>query len=97
MPLSSDVIVGTWISDIRETKEGPMIFAFRFASKGNLAITGTPTEASQPTFHRAGSYRLEDNQLISPVINGGQPAPVELRADRLHLIIDTLSFSLRRE
>jgi hypothetical protein len=75
-----------------------MRFVFRI-SDGRLEIVGNLTDTSVgEVYYRSGEYRLDGDQLISSVINQGQPATLALRDGRLSLTIDdTLTLRLRRE
>ncbi|HLJ96189.1 MAG TPA: hypothetical protein VKU02_23640 [Gemmataceae bacterium] len=75
-----------------------MMFEFRIESNGTIAVTGAPADGSHADmFQRSGSYRLEGDQLSSPVLNQGQPIRVRLQGGNLFLSFDeSLVFELRR-
>ncbi len=75
-----------------------MTFEFRIESTGTITVTGTPAKGSHAeVFQRSGSYRVEGDQLRSPVLNQGQPIRVRLQAGILFLSFDeSLVFQLRR-
>jgi hypothetical protein len=66
---------------------------------GRLEIVGNLEDTSVgEEYYRSGAYRLDGDQLISPVINQGQPATLALRGGTLSLTIDeTLTLRLRRD
>ena len=48
-------IIGTWISEVRQTRHGPMTFAFRIGADGTMEVTGTPASGSGvEMFRRSG-------------------------------------------
>jgi hypothetical protein len=60
---SSGEIVGTWVSEVRQTIRGTMSFVFRFGNDGHLDINGTPVGAATgEVFSRNGLYRAEDDR-----------------------------------
>ncbi len=75
-----------------------MRFVFRIGD-GRLEIVGNSKDTSGVDgYYRSGVYRLEGDQLISPVINQGQPAKLALRDGWLSLTIDeTLTLRLQRD
>jgi hypothetical protein len=75
-----------------------MRFVFRIGD-GRLEIAGNSEETSGgEEYYRSGEYRLDGDQLISSVINQGQPAKLALREGWLSLTIDeTLMLRLRRD
>jgi hypothetical protein len=91
-------LVGTWISEVRDTEWGPLRFEFRFDENSRFSVTATPAESSETDrYDRGGPYRLENNMLITPALNEGQPVHVELRESRLVLTIsEALQFELRK-
>ena len=97
-PTAPEDFAGTWVSEVRQTGQGPMKFEFRFEMNDRLEITGTPVgTAVGEAFHRRGPYRLKDGWLISPVMNEGQRVRIALQDEHLLLTIDeTLAFRLRR-
>jgi hypothetical protein len=99
MPPTPEEIAGAWVSEVHQTKLGPMAFVFGLASDGRLEIDGTPAgPAAGAPYHRSGPFRLEHGRLTSPVINQGQPASLVLHDGRLTLTIDdTLTLHLRRK
>ena len=66
---------------------------------GRLEIVGNLEDTSVgEEYYRSGTYRLDGDQLISPVINQGQPATLALRDGTLSLTIDeALTIRLRRD
>jgi hypothetical protein len=98
-PPTEEELLGDWVSEERQTIQGPMRFVFRLGRDGRLEITGTPTGPEAPdVYHRSGTYRLDGDSLVSPAINQGQPAHLALRDGRLTLTIDeTLRLRLHRE
>ncbi|MBX6315634.1 MAG: hypothetical protein IRY99_22380 [Isosphaeraceae bacterium] len=95
----AEQLVGTWVSEVRETKWGPMRFEFRIGADGLFEVIGTPAGPSpEEVYRRRGPYCLEGGQLISPAIHEGQPVQVRPEDGGLVLIVDeTLSFRLRRK
>ena len=93
-----DDVVGTWRSEAKQTTRGLMRFVFRIGD-GRLEIVGNSTDTpGGEEYYRSGEYRLDGDQLISPVINQGQPAELALRNGWLSLTIDeTLTLRLRRD
>ena len=91
-------VTGHWLSDVRETKLGPMRFEFGIHPYGSFEVAGLPAGTSAgDTYRRSGLYRLEGSRLISPAINEGLPVQVRTEGDELVLIVDeSLSFRLRR-
>jgi len=75
-----------------------MTFEFRIESNGTIAVTGAPAKGSHAeVFQRSGSYRVEGDQLSSPVLNQSQPIRVRLQGGILFLSFDeSLVFKLRR-
>jgi hypothetical protein len=75
-----------------------MRFVFRIGD-GRLEIVGSPEDtAGGEGYYQSGAYRLDGDQLVSPVINQGQPAKLALRDGWLGLAIDeTLTLQFRRE
>jgi hypothetical protein len=96
---SAQEVLGTWISEVRETGQGPMTFTFRLAADGSLEIRGQPdAKGAGKEYLRSGKYSFEGDRLISAAIKGGRPARVGLEDGQLILTIDeTLAFRLRRE
>jgi hypothetical protein len=97
-PVSPFDVVGTWRSEVKQTRRGLMRFVFRIGD-GRLEIVGNLKDTSVgEEYYRSGAYSLDGDQLISPVINQGQPATMALRDGRLSLTIDeTLTLRLRRD
>jgi hypothetical protein len=97
-PVSAFDVVGTWRSEVRQTRRGLMRFVFRIGD-GRLEIVGNLKDTSVgEEYYRSGAYRLAGDQLISPVINQGQPATLASQDGRLLLTIDeTLTLRLRRD
>ncbi len=75
-----------------------MRFVFRIGD-GRLEIVGNSDDTSGgEEYYRSGVYRLDGDQLISPVINQGQPAKLALRDGWLSLTTDeTLTLRLQRD
>lgn len=75
-----------------------MRFVFRIGD-GHLEIVGSSDDTSDgEAYYRSGAYRLDGDQLISPVINQGQPAKLALLGGWLSLTIDeTLTLRLRKD
>jgi hypothetical protein len=75
-----------------------MRFVFRIGD-GRLEIVGNSDDpAGGEEYYRSGVYRLDGDQLISPVFNQGQPAKLALRDGWLSLTIDeTLTLRLQRD
>ena len=75
-----------------------MTFEFRIESNGTIKVIGVPASGSPAeAFQRSGSYRVDGEQLTSPVLNEGQPIRVWLHAGILFLFFDdSLVFQLRR-
>lgn len=97
MPIS-DRLVGNWLSPVRQTQWGPMVFDFHFGADGQFEVTGEPaTQSSPETWRRRGSYRLKGNQFSSPVVNEGNPVEVHFEGAALVFKVDdSLTFRLRR-
>jgi hypothetical protein len=95
----AEAIQGTWVSEVRETKWGPLIFEFHAGSDGRFELTGTPVDPSgDEVYRRSGPYRIEGHQLITPALNEGRPTQVRLQGGQLLLRIDAeLEFLLRRK
>ena len=87
------------MSDIHDTRFGPMWFTFHVSEDGFLDVTGTPVgDAMAEVYRLSGAYHFEGNQLVSPAINEGRPVSVRLEGDELVLTIDdSLWFRLRRD
>ena len=92
-------IAGLWVSDVRPTIKGPMAFHFWLTENGWLSIIGNSNVTSTDIeYYRSGPYVLEENRLISSVINNGRPALLRVRDGEMVLNIDqTLTILLRRE
>ena len=92
-------IVGTWVSDVRETGWGPLRFEFRFETDGRFTVVGTPVDSEgEAPYRRSGPYRLDGDRLITPALNEGEAVLVALEQGRLLLTINEgLRFRLRRE
>jgi hypothetical protein len=92
-------IRGTWVSAVRETTWGPMRFEIGIGDDSRLDLTGTPLIGPEDeVYRRSGPYRLEEDRLITPAVNEGQPVHFRLRDGLLHLTIDDgLEFRLRRK
>jgi hypothetical protein len=75
-----------------------MQFVFRIGD-GRLEIVGNSKDTSGgEEYDRSGVYRLDGDQLSSPVINQGRPAKLALQDGWLSLTIDeTLTLRLRRD
>jgi hypothetical protein len=74
-----------------------MSFALDLRADGRIVVTGTPPGGA-PTYHRDGPYRIAGNELVTPVLNEGQPVHVRQSGDRLVLVItDDVWVRLRRE
>ena len=97
-PAATEDLVGTWVSEERDTKYGRMSFEFRFGADGHLEVIGTPAAAGGGEYRRSGPYRAGEARLVTPALNEGQPIQATLHEGRLTLRIDeTLSLRLRRE
>jgi hypothetical protein len=92
-------VVGTWVSEVRQTGYGPMRFTFSLGEDGSLGVVGTSVDASGgEEFRRSGTYHLRGDELSSAVLNGGRPVRVALTDRRLAVTIDeTLAFRLWRQ
>lgn len=75
-----------------------MQFVFRIGV-GQWEIAGNSQNASAGVdYYRNGTYRLDGDQLISPIINEGKPARLYWRDGWLSLTIgETLTLRLRRD
>jgi len=99
--LSSDAtadVRGHWISDATDSKLGTMRLTFRIGSDGMFEVVGVSTaNAKTELYRRRGPYQLRGAQLISPVINEGEPVHVRRHGEDLLIeISDTLSIRLAR-
>jgi hypothetical protein len=92
-------LIGNWMTEVRETKSGPMTFVFRFANDGTMEALARPAEGSgAKELRRNGMYQLVGDQLMSPAINEGQPVNVWSQSGTLILKFDAaLIFELKRQ
>jgi hypothetical protein len=91
-------IVGTWVSETRDTNRGLMHFEFVIGANGTLDVFGAPQDgAAEKEFRRHGPYRLDGHTLVTPALNEGLPVKVGLDGGQLLLAIDDLTFRLRRK
>jgi len=92
------LIVGTWLSEVRQTDGGLMTFSFHIGDDGRMEVTGSPVPPSTgKIYRRSGPYHLEGRQLVTPALNEGKPVEVWLQDGKLALEIDpSLTFRLRR-
>lgn len=87
-----------WVSDVRQTNQGPMNFVFRLGADRNLEVVGTPVTPGGEEFRRSGRYRFADGWLTTPALNQGQPISLALSDGQLSVTIDqALLLKLRRK
>jgi len=87
-----------WISDVRQTNQGPMSFVLRLGGDRNLEVVGTPVTPGGEEFRRSGKFSLAGGWLTTPALNEGQPIRLALSDGQLSVTIDdALLLRLRRE
>jgi hypothetical protein len=76
-----------------------MRFVFHIGADGRLAVTGSaPDATTRQTYRRVGTYRLDGDRFVTPVLNEGQPVLLRMAGRELILTVnDELRFRLWRE
>jgi hypothetical protein len=92
-PAAPDWLLGDWISDVQQTKLGPLRFWFKFGRDRRFKVTGfSAGSMTAEVYRRAGTYEVRESQFFSAAINDGLPVKLEQQGDNLIFAIDEASW-----
>ena len=75
-------LVSVWTNNPTQTEWGLCTMEINFQPNGDLGFTLRPAEG-EGSISRNGRYSLHRGNLVSDVLNHGQPIPFEIQEDTL--------------
>lgn len=81
-PLASRLL-GDWTTGNVETEWGTCVLEIAFLTADDLELRMTPSNVEGERIVRKGHYKLIGNNLVSEVINKGEPVAILLKGRKL--------------